>query len=477
MLSNRKRAWLVAVGVVLLAALVFSPLIKAPFLFDDHTVIESDSAIVEAAMRDGEDSRKVSLLQDLWRKPRPLRQLSHRIDWCLVGDNAAYPHAINILLHLAVAGMGWFLLRRRCGASAAVSTSAALLFLVNPVAVESVGIVSHRKEMLGAFFVLLGLFSALRDTSRVSWSAVASFLLAATGKETSLVFPVLFAILAWSGGGDASVTTHGEGDSSEGVDRRWVRAFAVYAVFAVIFAAFFWWQIHAAMDFAGGNPGEQEARAGHFTMGVAWAEAFSAAIRAFPRNLLLLFLPFWHAPDPVIALHVPMLSAETICSFVAGCLGLVLLAMLVRERNPVSIPLLWICAAMVPYLFPGLLRIGATAVLADRYLYLASFGFAWAAAIWMSRLPAIFSRGAVAALAFLYGAFSFSLCLNYLDEAEYWEFASRQNPSSVLAAHNHAWGLWKAHEDFIGARLEFRRMLRLDPDFDYGVCSYAQMHA
>ncbi len=476
-LSGRTRAWLVAVGVALLAALVFSPLLKAPFLFDDHTVIESDSAIVEAAMRDGGGSREVSLLQDLWRKPRPLRQLSHRIDWCLVGENAAYPHAVNILLHLAVVGMGLLLLRRRCRASAAVATSAALLFLLNPVTVESVGIVSHRKEMLGAFFVLLGLFFALRNPSRVSWRAVACFLLAAAGKETSLVFPALFAILVWSGSMNTSRTVPGEGDSSAGVDRRWVRSLAVYASFAVIFAAFFWWQIHAAMDFAGGNPGEQEARAGHFTMGVAWAEAFSAAIRAFSRNLLLLLLPFWHAPDPVIALHVPLLSAETICSFVAGCLGLVLLVLLLRDRNPVSIPLLWICAALVPYLFPGLLRIGATAVLADRYLYLASFGFAWAAAILMSRLPAIVSRGAVAALVFIYGIFSFSLCMNYLDEAEYWEFASRQNPSSVLAAHNHAWGLWKEHEDFIGARLEFCRMLRLDPDFDFGICSYAQMHA
>ena len=475
--SGRTRAWIVAIGAALLAVLVFSPLLKAPFLFDDHTVIESDSAIVEAAIRDGDDARNVSLLQDLWRKPRPLRQLSHRLDWCLVGDNAAFPHAVNMLLHLAVAGMGWLLLRRRCGASAAVATSATLLFLLNPVVVESVGIVSHRKEMLGAFFVLLGLFFALRNPSRVSWLAVVCFFLAAAGKETSLVFPALFAILAWGMRIGRTASGDGEGGSTDGADRRRVRSFAAYAAFALLFAVIFWWQIHASMDFAGGIPGEQEARAGHFTMGVAWAQAFSAAIRAFPRNLLLLLIPFWHAPDPVIALHVSLFSAETICSFVAGCLGLVLLAMLVRERNPVSVPLLWMCAALVPYLFPGLLRIGATAVLADRYLYLASFGFAWAAAIWISRLPALFSRGAVAALVLIYGIFSFSLCLNYLDEAEYWAFASRQNPSSVLAAHNHAWGLWKEHEDFIGARLEFRRMLRLAPDFDYGICSYAQMHA
>ena len=476
-LSDRKRAWLVSLGVALLTVAVFSPLVKAPFLYDDHTVIEGDRAVVEASVREGDVSRDISLWQDLWRKPRPLRQLSHRIDWRLVGDNAAYPHAVNILLHLAVAGMGWLLLRRRCGASAAVATCAVLLFLVNPVAVESVGIVSHRKEMLGAFFLLLGLFFALRDSSRISAGAVICFLLAAAGKETSLIAPFFFALLAWAGNGGLALQAGANEGMPSRPNRRWIRSFAVYAAFAVVFAVLFWWQIRAGMDFAGGNPGEQEARAGHFTAGVAWGEAFSAAIRAFPRNLLLLLIPFGHAPDPVIALHVPLLSLETLCALFALVLGLVLLFRLIRGRDPVSIPLIWVSIALAPYLFPGLLRIGATAVLADRYLYFASFGFAWALVLFVCRLPRLASRFAITAVVALYGIVSFILCLNYLDEADYWAFASRQNPASVLAAHNHAWGLWKEHDDFIGARLEFHRMLRLAPDFDYGICSFAQMHA
>ncbi len=476
-LSGRTRAWLVTLGVALLTIAVFSPLVRAPFLYDDHTVIEGDRSVVEASVREGDVSRDISLWRDLWRKPRPLRQLSHRLDWRLVGDNAAYPHAVNILLHLAVAGMGWLLLRRRCGASAAVATCAALLFLVNPVAVESVGIVSHRKEMLGAFFVLLGLFFALRDSSRISAGAVICFLLAAAGKETSLIAPLFFALLAWAGNEGTFVPVDVNGDGLPRTHRRWIRAFVVYAAFAVVFAVLFWWQIRAGMDFAGGNPGEQEARAGHFTAGVAWGEALSASIRAFPRNLLLLLLPFGHAPDPVIALHVPLLSLEALCALLALVLGLVLLLRLLRGRDPVALPLLWVSVAIAPYLFPGLLRIGATAVLADRYLYFASFGFAWAFVLFVRRLPRLAGRFVFAALVALYGIVSFALCLNYLDEADYWAFASRQNPASVLAAHNHAWGLWKEHEDFIGARLEFHRMLRLAPDFDYGICSFAQMHA
>ena len=449
---------------------VFSPLLRAPFLFDDHTVIEGDGAIVEAVMREDGDERAVDLWKDLWRKPRPLRQLSHRVEWRIVGDSPALPHATNILLHLAVAAAGWWLLRRRCGVSPGLATLAALLFLVNPVVVESVGIVSHRKEMLSALFLLLSLAVALKAPNRFSWVAAACLLLAAAGKETALVAPALFALMAFRvSNADSSTETTGR--------RAWLRPFALYCVVAAIGAAFFWWQIHAGMDFAGGNPGEVEARAGHFTAGVAWGEAISAALRALPRNLLLLALPFGHAPDPAIALHVPLFSAETAAAAVVVCIGAVLVAMLVRRGDPAVRPALWIVFALAPYLYPGLLRMGATAVLADRYLYLASFGFAWLLADVILRLPRRVSVAASALVLAVYAVASFRLCGPYRDEAEYWGFAVRENPSSVLAAHNHAWGLWKEHEDFAGAKKEFRRMLSLAPDFDYGVCSFAQMNA
>lgn len=451
----------------------FSPLLRAPFLFDDHTVIERDEAIVEATMREEGDGRDVDLWRDLWRKPRPLRQLTHRIEWRLVGDAPALPHAANILLHLAVAAAGWLLLGRRCGVAPATAGLAAVLFLFNPVVVESVGVVSHRKEMLSALFLLLSLHAALRAPGRFSWTAAACLLLAAAGKETALVAPALFALLAFR----APESSAGAGGGG-GANRAWLRPFALYAALAVLGAALFWWQIHAGMDFAGGNPGEAEARAGHFTAGVAWGEAVSAAIRAFPRNLLLLALPFGHAPDPAIALHVPLLSAETLAAALAILFFAGLLALLARGRDPALRPALWILLAAGPYLFPGLLRIGATAILADRYLYLASFGFAWLLADLLARIPRRAVRAA-AALAILaaFAAATFRLCGPYRDEAEYWAFAVRENPASVLASHNLAWGLWKEHEDFAGARREFRRMMRMAPDFDYGVCSFAQMHA
>ena len=459
--------------LALAAIAAFSPLLRAPFLFDDHTVIESDGAMVAASLAG--DPRDVPLWADLLFKPRPLRQLTHRLEWRLAGDNTLLPHAVNILLHLAVAGAGFLLLRRRCGVDAATAAIAAALFLFNPVAVESVGIVSHRKEMLSAFFLLLSLLFALESPGRFSFAAAVSLLLAAAGKETALAAaPVLFAVLAFR----APAAADGKGARGmAAANRAWVRSFALYCAVAALGAAFFFWQIHAGMDFAGGNPGEAEVRAGHFTSGVAWSEAVGAAVRSFPRHLLLLALPVAHAPDPAIALHVPLLSAETLAAALAVLLCGALLLHMARAGDGALRPALWMLAALAPYLCPWFLRSGATALLADRYLYLPSLGFAWLVALLLRRLPRKAAIAAAVAVALLYAGTSFALCRSYRDEALYWERAVRENPSSVLAAHNHAFALWKERGDFAAAKREFARMMRLAPEFDYGICSLAQMHA
>ena len=452
---------------------VFSPLLHAPFLFDDHTVVESDGAMVAAAARG--TPRDVSLWEDLWRKPRPLRALTHRIEWRLVGGRPRLPHAVNILLHLAVAGAGFLLLRRRCGVDAATATLAAALFLFNPLVVESVGIVSHRKEMLSAFFLLCALYAALKVPERFSSSAAASLLLAAAGKETALAAaPALFAILTFRApedGGDKGAR------GMLAANRALLRPFAFYCAVAAIGAVFFFWQIRAGMDFAGGNPGDAEVRAGHFLSGVAWSEAVGAAVRAFPRHLLLLALPVAHAPDPAIALHVPIFSLDTLTAALALVLCAWTLAGLARTSDPLLRPALWTLAALAPYLCPWFLRSGATALLADRYLYLPSLGFAWLVAMLLRRLPRKAGIAAAVAVPLLFAGRSFALCRSYRDEALYWASAARENPSSVLAAHNHAFALWKERGDFAAARKEFARMMRLAPDFDYGICSFAQMHA
>ena len=466
--SEHVRNLLVASLAALATIAVFSPLMRAPFLFDDHTVIESDAAIATAAQKD-EAGRHVDLWRDLWRQPRPLRQLTHRIEWRIAGRSPALPHTVNILLHLAVAAAGWNLLRRRCGVPDATAALASLLFLFNPVVVESLGVVSHRKETLAALFLLLSLGAALRRPERFSPVAAVLILFAAAGKETALVAPALFAVLAFPAppkGGDETCPPN---------SRPRVLSFALYVAVAAAGAILFWWQIRDGMAFSGANPGTATARGCHLAAGSTWGEAVSAALRAFPRNLLLLALPWGHSPVPRIGLHVPLLSAETLAAVAITALCAALLAALARRRDAALRPALWTAVALAPCLCPALLRIGATAVLADRYLYLASFGFAWLLAELVLRLPRRTAAAAASALLALYAGFSFHLCWFYRNEADYWGFAVKGNPNSILAAHNHAWSLWKERGDAAGSRREFERLARLSPNFDYGIASFARM--
>lgn len=466
--AKRVRSLAIAVLAALATLAVFSPLLRAPFLFDDHTVIEGDAAIAAAAQEDGA-GRDVDLWRDLWRQPRPLRQLTHRIEWRIAGRSPALPHAVNVLLHLAVAAAGWSLLRRRCGVPEATAALAALIFLLNPVAVETLGVVSHRKETLAALFLLLSLGAALRRPERFSPVAAALLLLAATGKETALVAPALFAALA------LPAPPRG-GDGPPAPDRRrTVLSLSLYGAVAAAGAILLWWQIREGMAFAGTDPGTATARGCHLAAGAPWGDAVSAALRAFPRDLLLLALPFGHSPVPPIGLHVPLLSAETAAAALALAACAALLAVLARRRDAALRPALWTAVALAPCLCPALLRIGATAVLADRYLYLASFGFAWLLADLVLRLPRRAAAAVAASILALYAGSSFRLCGFYRDEADYWGLAARGNPDSVLAAHNHAWALWKERGDAASSRREFERLARLAPDFDYGIASFARM--
>ncbi len=449
----------------LFLVLVFHPLLRAPFLYDDHSVIESDPAIVasELTYEDGEAPHPVEIFDGLWTKPRPLRQLTHRLEWRFLREAPGFAHGVNLLLHLAVAALA-FCLMRMWKTPPSTALCAISIFLFNPVVVESLGIVSHRKEMLSAIFLLAGLIAATRLPQHVSPLALIAFFLAAAGKETAILAPAFLLLFAFS-----------QGESARG--KTFWRSFTVYFLFAVFLAFFFRWQIHLGMADFGHNPGEAPARAGHYTIGTSWPVAFSAAVRALPRHLLLTALPLGHSLDPAFPLSIAPFSPPFFASLALDAAALAGLALLWRKDRRLALPATWILLGLLPYLSPTLIRQGATALLADRYLYLPSIGFAWLVSELLSRVPGKVAHPLVAIIIVIFMGCSWKLSTHYHSECELWEFTSQTNPRSLLAAHNHAWALWKDREDFSGAASEFERMMRIDSGFDYGICSYAQLHA
>ena len=140
----------------------------------------------------------------------PLTWLSYMADRSFLGPGAGSHHAVNVLLHL----VNTFLLLRlacsvhrnmSCGCSAFIVLLVAF-WAIHPQRVEAVAWIASRKELLWAFFALLGLLAWRAGYGLVACVCCA---LACMSKPTAMVFPVL-ALLVGSGEGGKKLESCGE---------------------------------------------------------------------------------------------------------------------------------------------------------------------------------------------------------------------------------------------------------------------------
>lgn len=452
-----------------LFAFAFAPLIHAPFLFDDLSVIREDPSIANVRIGAADS---INLLSGLSIHPRPVRQFTHRLDAALAGpDGAAFAHAANLAFHLGV-GILFFFLLRRVSASPSVAAAASVLFLIHPVCVESVGIVSHRKELLSAIFLLLALHALLARGPFVPWLSVPALFLAVFAKETAAIAPFLFLV---------AVFEQSRADNGAALVRRgdWIRVLG-FAAAAVLLAGLAYAQIRHGMSAVGAAPGLDPDRPGHFLAGASWSLALSASIRAVPRYLFTFLWPAGHAIDPVFNLSVPLLSARTLAAVLVCFAYLAAIILLFRRRSAWFAPLAWTAVALAPCLLPPLLRAGHVAALADRYAYLASLGFAWALALALHRLVRpvrsfCLRLAPIVAVLCVFAACCRAQTSEYRSLESFWARAVRLHPASAPSRFNHALALWRERGDRAAARREFERLEEIAPDFPSGVCGHADL--
>jgi len=124
----------------------------------------------------------------------PLTLWSLALNYKLSGFQPGSYHWLNLLLHLAntalVFGFVWMLSGGRRWTTVATS----LFFGIHPMHVESVAWIAERKDVLFAFFYLLGLITYLRylEAKRLPWLGVTlvAFALSAASKPAAVVFPL-----------------------------------------------------------------------------------------------------------------------------------------------------------------------------------------------------------------------------------------------------------------------------------------------
>jgi protein O-mannosyl-transferase len=211
-----EKLWLpAALTLVLAAALVpHLPALSASFTYDDH-----DFVVRNASLRSLDDALASFGASFPPSQPgrglyRPLTNLSYALDLHLWGDGAVGFHLASLIYYLLTALLVLLLARRYLRLPAALA--GALLFALHPVHCEAVDSIAGRSEILALLLALGSLLSFLRHLeaaragrarARLLWLGLSLLLYAAglLAKETAAVLPgVLFAHLLLFGRGSAA---------------------------------------------------------------------------------------------------------------------------------------------------------------------------------------------------------------------------------------------------------------------------------
>jgi len=139
---------------------------------------------------------------------QPLSWLSFAVDHTLWGSEDAFGfHLTNLCLHALAVGGVFFVARRLSpatgGAAIVGALTAALLFGVHPLRVESVAWATERRDVLSGVFLVVTVLCYLRahdsgaKTPRIRYLAlaVAAYVLSLLSKATGMTLPVVLLIL------------------------------------------------------------------------------------------------------------------------------------------------------------------------------------------------------------------------------------------------------------------------------------------
>lgn len=123
----------------------------------------------------------------------PVTMLVHALAWFLFENNDGGHHALNILLHV-VNGLLVYQLGKRLFRTEMIAAAGAVIFLLHPLQVESVGWISELKNVLSTAFYLAGMLAYLNFISQNKKShyflAFLFFILGCLSKPSAVVFPL-----------------------------------------------------------------------------------------------------------------------------------------------------------------------------------------------------------------------------------------------------------------------------------------------
>ena len=446
-LSHSSLFWLVATPL-----LVYANSFLGAFQFDD----------VAAILENPHLAQWETFLGHLDHMVRPVLYATLFFDRFLYADSAWGYHGINVGLHL-VSGILVYriMLRARTDEVPSIAFWTALLFLIHPLATETVTYLSGRASGLMTCLYLLAFLLYLKSTeegsrdgkNRVGYAAaILAFLLAMASKETAVTFPL--ALLLW----DVLVRRlHGR---------------ALHSVFVSHHLPF--WGVALVLAVVGLWIHPRYAYLADFSRHIRpmWDNVLSQ-VHALAYALFLFLAPWRQNFDHDLPIVDSVFQWPVLLDvMVLG--GVILVALVAVRRLPlVAFGIGWFFLQ----LFPTNSVIPRNDLLSERNLYLPSVGLFIAAVTcgvaflnWVLREPSsrAWVRTAVRALGM---AWVLLLCLMtiqrnalYQDPVLLWSDTVQKSPQKARP-HNNLGHSYAVHGEWKQAIDEFRVALILKPDY------------
>lgn len=362
---------------------------------------------------------------------QPVRVLSYAIDYATGKLNPFIYHLHNVILYAINVFLVYLILIRLTNFRVAFWAGVCWAFM--PVHIESVAWVAARKEVLaGAFFFLsLLLYIDFRQTNRnkaLYFLSLLAFILAILSKPTAVVLPLILFIY----------------ESLKGKEKRLIYHLPYWLPNILILAYF--------LLFGGAK---KPAYHGGGLVPTIFTDMFIIL-----RYWINAFLPFWLSPRYLIIVKNIFPGWRVVLGLIFVIFLLVVAFTSSRKRQLITFSIAWFFISLLPVLN----FVPISTMMADRYIYFASFGQALVFGLVVDSLGKRFRFASYVAGAYLLMLLVVSISMSRIWRNSYtlWSYTLKREPNHPLAYDS--LGLWfREQGERIKAYEAFRRAAALDP--------------
>jgi tetratricopeptide (TPR) repeat protein len=451
------RHWLFLLVIVILSIVIYSNTRQNGFVYDDMGEIVNNQWV-----------RQLKNLFSPCHRYRITETFTFYIDYKLWGLSPFGYHFTNLLFHVLVSISVYFLANLILK-NPLPSFFTGSLFAPHPVHTEAISVVSHRQELLAMLFLIISLilYIKAREAHRLSGAkrktiwififlSLIFYFFATAAKEVALILPVILFL-------------YDSYFQKDPLIRNWkseIRNSAKWYIPYLLFAGLFVLFSISGPRWRFNYPGLNVVSLGHsLSGGRAYSSILLTQLRGFSEYIRLLFFPNRLCIDYYFPTYKSIFLPNILFSLALLLVIVALPVILFKRYKFISFGIAWFLINLLPVsnIIPK------TFFVAERYLYIPSFGFCLA-------IGFVFWRMIIRKSLRIFGIILFGLVIilysvrtivrnsDLKSEHTLWSKTLKDNPMSVPGYAN--LGAAFLNSGKLGESLnEFRKAIELSPAY------------